>query len=599
MGAKLPNTSEIKLYDPCLGAKLPNTSEIKLYDPCLGAKLLNTPQIQAKMKINNYILIFLGLAILILWQALLPGYIFGLDMIFGSEMNVNLNTDGFLNALPVNYLIYFLSLIIPAWLVQKIILLVLFFNIGYLAFKYLPIGENNEARLFSALIYLANPFVYSRFLAGQWTHLMAYAFLPLFLHYLLKLRESIDFKAIIRVLAVIFLISLFSVHFFVITCLIFACFLVFLVFSWFLQKKQVEIKVLAKNLMIGGLMLLISIGYWVIPALNRSNPIEQRIGINHWQGFSASGYKNIDVFWNVLSLNGFWGERNTWANYFLWPQDNAFFWISFALIICLIILGFKYALKSSKTRFLAVFVSIMSICCFVFATGAGNTIFKQFNIWLFENIPFWSGFRDSQKFSGILALGYAIFAGFGFQTAWEYFKNKGQNSLNIFLGFVFLIPIVFGFLVWGGFHKQVQAVWYPESWFEAKQIIENDKSDFKVLFLPWHGYYSLEVNNNLVSANPARRFFGQKIISSRSVEMNGIYDQESDKNYLALDELIRSENIDNEKILDIFFDEYKIKYIVYSHDLIGVDNLHYNFLSSSKLEKELDKSEISVFEIKP
>ena len=520
-------------------------------------------------------------------------------MIFGPEMNVNLNTDGFLNALPINYLIYFFSLIVPAWVVQKIILLILFFNIGYLAFKYLPIGENNEARLFSALIYLANPFVYSRFLAGQWTHLMAYAFLPLFLHYLLKLRESIDFKAIIRVLAVIFLISLFSVHFFVITGLIFAFFLVFLVFSWFLQKKQGEIKVLAKNLIIGGLMLLISIGYWVIPALNRSNPIEQRIGINHWQGFSASSYKNIDVFWNVLSLNGFWGERNTWANYFLWPQDNGFFWISFVLIICLVVIGFKYALKSSKTRFLAVFVSIMSICCFVFATGAGNTIFKQLNIFLFENVPFWSGFRDSQKFSGILALGYAIFAGFGFQTAWEYFKNKGQNSLNIFLGFVFLIPIVFGFLVWGGFHKQVQAVWYPESWFEAKQIIENDKSDFKVLFLPWHGYYSLEFNNNLISANPARRFFGQQIISSRSVEMNGIYDQESDKNYSALDELIRSNNFDNEKKLDRFFYEYNIKYIVYAHDLIGADNLTYDFLSSTKLKMKLDKSEISIFEIQP
>ena len=62
------------------------------------------PSTQIKqMKINNYILIFLGLAVLILWQALLPGYIFGLDMVFGPEMNVNLNTDGFLNSLPINY----------------------------------------------------------------------------------------------------------------------------------------------------------------------------------------------------------------------------------------------------------------------------------------------------------------------------------------------------------------------------------------------------------------------------------------------------------------------------------------------------------------
>ncbi len=551
------------------------------------------------MKINNYILIFLGLAVFILWQALLPGYIFGLDMVFGPEMNVNLNTDGFLNSLPINYLIYFFSLLIPAWLIQKLILLILFFNIGYLAFKYLPLGENKEVRMFSALIYLANPFIYSRFLAGQWTHLMAYAFLPLFIHYLLKLRENIDFKAVLRVFGIIFLISLFSMHFFVICCLIFALFGIFLLISSVFQRKHNEIKVFLKNLIFGGLMLLICISYWLIPALTRSNPIEQRIGTEHWQAFSASGYKNIGVFWNVLSLNGFWGEHNSWANYFLWPQDNAFFWLAFVFIIVLTILGLKYALKSPKSRFLGVFISILAIISFIFSTGAGDTIFKQFNVFLFENVPFWSGFRDSQKFSGILALAYSILAGLGFQSVWEYLNNKNKNVLNIFLGFVFLIPIIFGFLVWGGFHKQIQPAWYPESWFEAKQIIENDKSDFKVLFLPWHGYYSLEFNNNLISANPSRRFFGQKIISSRSVEMNGIYDQESDKNYLSLDELIRNKNFDNEKTLDIFFNEHKIKYIVYSHDLIDADNLTYDFLSSVKLEKKLDKSEISVFEINP
>lgn len=218
-------------------------------------------------------------------------------------------------------------------------------------------------------------------------------------------------------------------------------------------------------------------------------------------------------------------------------------------------------------------------------------------------------FGEVQAFLSFLLI-FGVFTGFFknvITTIVANLKNDQDRELVAMLQkfsllcavFLFLIPIIFGFLTWGGFHKQVQPTWYPESWFEAKQIIENDKSDFKILFLPWHGYYSLEFNNNLVSGNPARRFFGQKIISSRSVEMNGIYDQESDKNYLALDELIRNENIEQEKILDIFFNEYKIKYIVYSNDLIGVDNLNYKFLSSAKLEEKLDKSEISVFEIKP
>ena len=157
------------------------------------------------MKKNSlYILIFLGLAILILWQALCPGYVLGLDMVFAPGMKVIINPDGFSNFLPIGYIIYWLGLIIPVWLIQKIIFLVLFFSIGYLAFKYLPVGKNKAVRMFSALIYLVNPFVYSRFLAGQWTHLMAYAFLPLFIHCLFGFTEKSNLKSGLKLFGTLF-----------------------------------------------------------------------------------------------------------------------------------------------------------------------------------------------------------------------------------------------------------------------------------------------------------------------------------------------------------------------------------------------------------
>jgi len=549
------------------------------------------------MKKNSlYILIFLGLAVLILWQALLPGYILGLDMVFAPEMKVLVNPDGFLNFLPVGYLIYWLGLIIPVWLVQKIILLVLFFSIGYLAFKYLPVGENKTARIFSALIYLANPFVYSRFLAGQWTHLMAYAFLPLFIHCLFVFKEKNGLKSCLKLFGTLFLISVFSIHFFAMSVMILAVWFIYSFIKNLVSNNKENARAIFKNVAICGVLFLIVSSYWLVPALSRPEPIEQRFDLSHWQAFSAGGYKNISPILNIVSLNGFWGERNPWARYFLWPQDYSIFWISFSAIMIFVLIGVISGFKKREKRTRTVFFFLLGIFALIFSTGVGETIFKNLNAWLFEHIFFWSGFRDSQKFSGFLALSYAFFAGLGLTKTIDFIDRKKASIKDIFSSLVFLMPIFFGFLVWGGFHKQIQPVWYPESWAEARQVIESDKSDFQVLFLPWHGYFSLKFNNKIISSNPAKRFFGDKIIASKNVELDKIYDQEEDRDYQELDSIIRNINISIDDKIS-FLQGNNIKYIIYVRDMEEVDSLSYDFLSSPKFEKNLEKDSIAVYKI--
>ncbi|MBU2229002.1 hypothetical protein KJ810_01190, partial [Patescibacteria group bacterium] len=56
------------------------------------------------------------------------------------------------------------------------------------------------------------------------------------------------------------------------------------------------------------------------------------------------------------------------------------------------------------------------------------------------------------------ALGYAFFAGLGFVYILEYLKKKRPEIINIFLSLVFIIPVLFGYLIWGGFHKQIKPV---------------------------------------------------------------------------------------------------------------------------------------------
>ncbi len=552
---------------------------------------------------SRYILIFLGLAILILWQALSPGYVLGLDMVFAPQMKVLINQDGFLGLLPISYIIYWLGLIIPVWLVEKVLFIIIFFNIGYLAFKYLPVGENKTVRLFSALIYLVNPFVYSRFLAGQWTHLMAYAFLPLFIHCLFAFKDENNLKSSLKLFGVLFLISVFSIQFFVMSAMVLVVWFIYCFIKYLISNNkeaafakasasQRKAKALVKNTAICSILFLIVSSYWLIPAINRPKPVEQRFDISHWQAFSAGGYKNISPILNIISLNGFWGERNPWANYFLWPQDYAIFWISFLAIIIFILIGIVSGFKDSKSKFFL----LLGIFALIFSTGVGDTLFKNLNLWLYQHIFFWSGFRDSQKFSGFLALSYAFFVGLGLNAVIDFIDKKRVTVKDIFLSLVFLVPIFFGFLMWGGFHKQIQPVWYPESWFEARQIIESDESHFQVLFLPWHGYLSLKFNNDVISSNPAVRFFGNNIIASKNVELDTIYNQEENGGYQAFDNMIKNTTISVDDKIS-FLKENNIKYIIYVKDLEEVDDLSYDFLNSPKLKKDLVKSDIIVYEI--
>jgi len=550
------------------------------------------------LKIDKFVWIFLVLAILILWQILLPGYILTLDMIFTPEINVIDSADNFQNFLPIAYLMKFLNNFIPSWLIQKIILLSLFFSLGYFSFKFLPLPENNPVRFFSALLYTANPFVYSRFLAGHWTHLMTYAFLPVFIHFLFRFTELPNFKSSLKLFASIFLISLFSVHFFVMTVIIITVWFLYSFMKYLLKKDFTIFKLTLKNLIFGGLLFFIVSSYWLIPALNRRQPIEQRFDIKHWQVFTASNHGEINTTLNVLSLNGFWGEGQPWAKHFAWPQNHIVFWIAFGLIVSLILIGIIDGFRNKKLRPTTLFFSILGFFAFVSSTGTGETIFKNFNLWLYKNISFWSGFRDSQKFSGLLALSYAVLSGFGVTTIIDFLNKKRLVWVNFFGLLIFLIPIWFGFLMLGGFRGQLQPVWYPEVWYRAKKIIQADNSNFQVLILPWHGYFSLNFNNNLLVANPARKFFGENAIASRSLEVGGIYDQEQDPQYVKLDRVVRNITFSSpDEIID-FFARQNIKYIVYFQDLKGLDNLRYEFLISNKLKEIIIDKQLIMYEIK-
>lgn len=550
-------------------------------------------------KIDKNIFIFLGLAILILWQMLLPGYILTLDMVFASKIKLLLADGSFYNAYPLKYFFHLLNFVLTGWLIQKIILLTLFFSIGYLAFLFIPVPKKHYANYWVALFYTINPFVYERFLAGHWMHLFAYAFLPPLTFYLVKFYNEPEWRSGIRLFGWLFLIGLFSTHFVIMAGLLVCVTILIKIISYSRSDKSKSFRLL-KISAISGVSFLIASAYWLVPyLLHRGQSVVNTFSSANWEAFKTAGDGYLGTSLNVLALYGFWGERENWAGYWLWPKDNFLFWLTVAVTLAIFLLiGLRASLKNKEARGRAIFFLILTLVAFIFSVGIGDTIFKNLNLWLFEHVGFWRGFRDTQKFSAWLVLAYAYFGGFALVAIMEYWQAKKNKFSEQVLWLIFLLPILYTYPMVGGFARQLQPVDYPQSWYEVNEIMNQDKSEFKVLYLPWHQYLSLDFNNNLITANPAKAFFDKEVIQGENMEIGGIFGQTNNQENAEIEKILLNNEIEPDQAVQQLFDK-GVKYVLISDELLANDYLEYKILDSSNLVVVYRQNHLTVLKLAP
>ncbi len=532
------------------------------------------------IKIKNYIIsdylavsLFFGLAVFLLWQMLLPGYILTLDMIFTPNVKILLGQGFFYNNLPLKYLFKFLNLILEGWVIQKIIILSLFFLIGYLAYKFLPLPQNKKvAAYWAGLFFTVNPFVYTRFLAGHYMHLFAYALLPVFISFLLKFFKDRSWKNTAWLFSAIILIGIFSLHFLVMIFLIFIFYFIYQIIFKIIKKDFCSLKDIVIKMTVGFLLFAVFSSYWILPyILSKEESVLADFNQQNLEEFKTVSDQNFSTALNVLLLYGFWGEQKPWSNYFLWPKDNFVFWLIISILLYAIIIFGAFSGLRDKNKRKTIFFILVAIFSFIFSCGVGQTIFKSFNQWLFDNFWFWSGFRDSQKWSAFLVLSYAYFGSIGVISLTDKLKKIIPLQTKYFLILFAIIPALYTYTIWGGFSRQLKPVWYPQSWHKVNEILNEDKSEFNVLFLPWHQYLSLKFNQNLITINPAQEFFDKNIIQGENVELGKIFSQGSlEINSKIQDILIEYEQRPYQESVKMLA-ENKVKYIIFSHDLDGVE----------------------------
>lgn len=493
----------------------------------------------------------------------LPGYIFALDMVFTPNLPL---PPGGSPSFVILALLHYAAMLLPSDILQKIVLCALLLLAGLgahvLARTLLQEKSWSALPLYGAgLLYVFNPFVYARFMSGQYLVLLGYALLPFMIRSVWRFFEKPTAKTAVIMGGWSAAVSLASVHVAGIALLIVA------LLSWLWLWRRRRDKQWLKATAIWGVaangIVLIASSYWLVPLLfgvgSTANTIQSFTQADR-SAFATHG-EGLGVFGNILTLRGFWAEA---PDLFLLPE-NVFWWwwLPLVLVLLLVVYGIYVGWKYSRGLTLA-FGAGMLAAAFI----AMSTIV---NSWLVATIPLFAGFREPQKFVVILALGYAIFGALALRQLQERLKHLKVSADEVII-VLCALPIATAPLMPLGFAGQLRPREYPADWYTANTLLS--ASDGKVLFLPWHLYMRFDFAGRVV-ANPAKSFFSAPIVMSGNPEMAGAKSYSMTQSQQFIEKQIlpaagRGENIAGR------LQKQGIAYVVVAKEL---DYKNYNFLS--------------------
>jgi hypothetical protein len=217
--------------------------------------------------------------IIIVWKFLLPGYVLIVDSTVGPHLTFpTIGGSVFSNYLSF-VLMYILSNVFGAMFAQKIYIFSLFFCLFYFPLRFLPFKVSEPNKYLASILFVVNPFVYERFLVGQFGVLFGYAFLFPFIYFLVKFLREYDLKDFQKTLVSVFLIGVFSFHFFVMSCLI-------LIGAILFSYNKIDSKQ-KNNLAVSVVVFLIVNLYWLLPYMLQKVDIVETFSENHELAFAT------------------------------------------------------------------------------------------------------------------------------------------------------------------------------------------------------------------------------------------------------------------------------------------------------------------------
>lgn len=457
-------------------------------------------------KQNTAALIWFALLTLcIMYPLYRSGFVLTLDMVFTPQMY----PSGNLNLLNLHeYILHLLATIIPGELLQKIILTLIFFLTGYLGYNLLKmITKNFCASIIAGSLYLINPFVYDRFLAGQWIFLLGYALTPLFLAQLINigLEKNDPWYKSPELWAVVLwcTIGILSKHHFLLWWIIYVIHLLVEILTVIIQSRSTA-NILARLKVNGHIIAKIffsSIGLILIFIFSSKLPFTSEELL-----YFATNPGQNGVIFNLITFNGFWAEGTTFKHIFELATLSEIL-LSLLILINFAVLPFAILDKNTRKYAKVLALSVLLGCLGLALSIGQNGLIGDIYAFLMDELPLLRGMREPQKFLSLYLIGFSMVLGVNIDYLYKLFSQNFSKFIPIILLLFLIIYPSFG-LFSGGNH-QLKSVTYPSDFAEVDEILRNLKSP-KILVLPWTAYINTTWNNQRF-ANPSKLYFDQNI----------------------------------------------------------------------------------------
>jgi hypothetical protein len=472
--------------------------------------------LKTRMKKYQPHIVYGILSLAIMLPLLKPGFVLTLDMVFTPHIRMPSDvTSSYL----FYTLLHLLNVIVPSDVLQKVMLLTIPYLSGWGMYRLVQYVHDKQTRdpdsinwgaYVGGLFYAVNPFVYSRFMAGQFAVLLGYSLLPFAVHGLLVLLQRPNWRNSIVLGVWLTLIGIVSIHTLGSIAVLLAIAILLLV--WRNRHHGDQLLRTLKFLGLSLALMVVLSGYWLVPLVLGHGATAQALNgftSGDQQAFETLGGSPIGRLANVLRLQGFWAEGH---DLFRMPQAHMIGWGLIVLALWLLIaVGVRNAWRRHE-RFIVVLLTASAGVGVLLAIDVANTA-------LGNVLPFFSGFREPQKFVALVALAYAFFAGQGVNALRSYYIYADQwTRATVALAVALLLPILITPTMFWGFGGQLQSHQYPVTWVAMNERLNKDHANYNVLFLPWHLYMYYGFVGR-ITASPATNYFDKPMIVSNQMEL--------------------------------------------------------------------------------
>lgn len=455
-------------------------------------------------------LVGLVAAIVALGPALRPGYLLFYDMVFVPHLELSARTlgvDGSVpRAVPSDLMVAIASQVMPGWVVQKLLLVLIFVGVGY------GVGALMTSRIgavAAAVCATWNPYVAERLAIGHWNFLLGYAALPFLLAAASDVRQG-KHSARFRLYLWTVLAAMTGSTGALIGLLVTVS--VLLVPHSGIDDGAKRRRLPEVGRTVG--MFVLANAVWWFPSLFLA-PVTtgDRSGV---AAFGPRADTPLGVFGSLVTGGGIWNAA-AWT-----PGRASAVATVAAVILAVASVGYAFRMRFWRRSpgyaglTVAGVASLVAVGCTGFAPG--QRILEV----LVGAVPGAGLLRDSQKFLAIWVLFTAVCAGLLVEGLLEVGRSVGVGRIGTLMlaGLVGLWPVVVlpGF-AWGTSGRW-SAVDYPASYQQMSERVAALPTGSVAVF-PWTAYRRYAFDDGRVMLDPWQRLLDRTVLVSDDLPLSG------------------------------------------------------------------------------